>query len=254
MEDPFLDTQFLRELGPAQALNQDYKAELDRIAEAYAQHEAESPSVTSHLLSKEQAVERFKRNFKEAVRLDEQQALLKQAVKCIVQEGKKYLSTEEWEHLSTEVLKASDALAKLTYQDPIPEKLFPALGMTEQGMNEIDAISREKYKEENYSSALALNALLTTLDAGALIYWLHLGICYQDSGFYEKAIKAYSICHILNPLHIPAWLFCSECYCKAHNKGDAKIEYEAALQLISFLSDKAFWQDHLRILKKELQL
>lgn len=256
MTDAYLAAQLRGEFAPKakSAGNEDpaYEKELEKIAEEYAKEEAGAVAAASPLLNKEQAKIHLKIEFKEAVRLKDQQVLLKQAVRTIMEDGKRYLSKELWELLSKEIGHASEVLDKLTYKEEVPDILFPYLGMTQEGMNAIDTIGQAKYKEENFSLAVAINALLATLNPESITYWLRLGISYQDSGFYEKAIKAYSICHVLDPLHISSWIFCAECYFYAHNKDDAKIEYEEAVKIVASLEDKAQWEEQLAFLKKSL--
>ncbi len=257
MIDPFLAAQLHSDFGAYSATavqDPEYEAELEKIADAYAKEEAESLTSISKLLSKEQAKNHLKQEFKAAVNLEEHQILLKRAISCILDDGKRYLEKEEWDLLFSEISHASDVLSKLSYQEDLPETLFPYLGITQKGMDLIDAICRAKYQDENFSLAIALNALLTTLDPGTLSYWLHLGISYQESGFFEKAIKAYSICHLLDPSYLPAWIFCSECYYKLHDKEDARIEYEEASLIAASRKDKARWEEPLSYLKKCLNL
>lgn len=234
------------------AKDSEYEKALDKIAEEYAEEQTDALLSSSQLMTREQAKFHLKKELKEAVRLEEQQSLLQQAIRCILEDGKRYLNPDEWEVLANEISRASETLYSLSYQEEIPEKLFPFLGMTQKGMDAIDVISRAKYQEENYSFALALNALLTALNPEAVVYWLHLGICYQDSGFFEKAIKAYSICHLIDPQLIPAWIFCSECYSKTNSPEDAKIEYEEAKRMVGSSENKSLWEEHLNDLKRSI--
>lgn len=257
MRDPFLAAQLQGEYSAYSEETErdpEFEAELEKIADAYAEEGVENLAAKSQLFGKEQAKNHLKKEFKDTVYLEEQQVLLKKAMRCIVDEGKKYLGKEEWEQLFSEISHASDTLSTLSYQEELPEKLFAYLGMTQSGLDLIDAICRAKYQEENFSLAIALNALLTTLAPETLSYWLHLGISYQECGFFEKAIKAYSICHLLDSSHIPAWILCSECYLKLHNKEDAKIEYEEATLIAASRNDKARWEEPLAYLKKCLNL
>lgn len=254
MPDPYLMAQLHGEFNIKVSQDPEYEMALEKLAEDYADQEAESLVQSSQLFTKTQAKLHLKKQFKEAVLLPEQQTLLNQAVRCVLEDGKRYLGEEDWGVLSSEMSHASEILSKLSYQEEIPEKLFPFLGMTQKGMNAIDTIARAKYKEENFSAALALNALLATLNPETLIYWLHLGICYQDCGFFEKATRAYSVCHLLDPTHIPAWIFCAECYHKVHHEDDAKIEYEEVTRIVASLEDATPWKETLTDLKRCLGL
>jgi tetratricopeptide (TPR) repeat protein len=227
MVDIYLMTQMSGEnLKKTNEKDKAYEEVIDKLADEYATREAESYAASTKLLSKEQAKYRLKMQFKEEVRLEDQQSLLSFAVRCITQDGKLYLKEEDWQLLSNEIKISSEKLAKISYKEEIPERLYIFLGFSDKGMELIDMISREKFKEENYSLAQALGALLTILDSYNPSYWLHFGICYQEGGFYEKAIKAYSICHLLDPDSILAWICCSECYIKTNKQDNAKVEYE----------------------------
>jgi len=231
----------------------EYDTALEKLADEYVQEEIEVYTASSKLLTKDQAKDHLKKAFKKAVRMEEQQNLLNQAVRCIIQDGKQYLSAEEWELLSGEMSAASAKLGKLTYQEETPEVLFPFIGFTQKGMDAIETMSKKKYAEENFALAMALSVLLTTLNAPNFNYWLHLGISCQECGFFEKAIKAYSVCHVLDFSHISSWLFCAECYLNTQNKWDAKIEFEEAHRLIESLQDKSTWEEQLNYLKKCLE-
>ncbi|MBA2728594.1 MAG: hypothetical protein H0U49_10540 [Parachlamydiaceae bacterium] len=231
----------------------EYDTALDKLADEYVQEEIEAYTATSKILTKEQAKIHLKKAFKTAVRMEEQQNLLNQAVRCIMQDGKRYLSEEEWGLLSKEMVEASSKLSKLTYQEETPEVLFPILGMTQKGMDAIHSIGKKKYAEENFAVSMSLTVLLTTLNSPEFTYWYHLGISCQECGFFEKAIKAYSVCHVINFSHIPSWLFCAECYVNIQNKWDAKIEFSEALRLIESVEDKSLWDEQLSYLKKCLE-
>jgi len=226
-----------------------YEPIINNLAEKFAENESNS-TISSPLLNKEQVKTRLKLEFKEAVRLEEQYTLLKQAVRLILSEGQNYLSQEEWDQLSSDIAKAQEKLSTLSIYDEIPEKLYPFLGITEASLDAVEKISRQKYQEENYGAAAALCAFLTTIDPENFSYWLHLGVCYQEAGFNEKAIKAFSICHLLDPLEITPWILCTECYVRAHNKDDAKLEFEEARRMISKLEDTKPWDEHLIYLKR----
>jgi tetratricopeptide (TPR) repeat protein len=234
------------------AIDPDFEDTLEKIAEEYAQKESETLVYTSPLIPKEQVKNHLKNEFKSSVRIEDQQILLTNAVRCISQEGKRYLSEAEWNLLSKEIARAAEVIAGMDYQEEIPEILYLYLGMTQRGLNAIETISRAKYQEENFSLAADLNALLSILNPEEVIYWLHLGISYQDCGFYERAIKAYSICHLLDPKQIKAWILCAECYLNSHEKEEAKIEYEEAVQIAATLENSEPWKDHFEYLKKSL--
>lgn len=231
----------------------EYEAALDRLAEAYAIEEAEGLAAISTVLTKGQAKDHLKKVFKKAVRLEEQQIFLNQAMRCILQDGSRYLSKDVWSQLSQELSLAANALAKLTYHEETPDILFPYLGMTQKGMDAIAAMAKAKYEEENYALSMSLNVLLTTLDPEGFDYWFHLAISCQESGFFDKAIKAYSICHLLNFKHVPSWLLCAECYLHSQNKLDAKIEFEEAERIIASSNESAAWQEQVTYLKKCLE-
>jgi len=230
--------------------DKDYEDALDKLADEFALEELDAYIAKSKLLTKDAAKKHLKDEFKASVRLEEQQTLLTFAIRCIVQDGKGYLNQEDWEKLSGEIKQATETIARISYKEKIPEKLFPFLGISDKGMDLIDNISREKYKEENFSSALAINAFLTVLDPLTPVYWLHLGICYQDSGFYDKAIKAYSVCHLIDPIEVRAMIFCSECYLLVNNKSDAKLEYDDAKRVAATLENPSSWNEQFAYLEQ----
>jgi tetratricopeptide (TPR) repeat protein len=228
----------------------EYEIALEGLSEEYVKDEIEKYVVTSKLLTREQAKNHLKRKFKEAVKMDEQQNLLKQAVRCILQDGKMYLNEEDWALLEKEMDQVSEKMANFNYKEEAPEILFPFLGMTQKGLDAIDRISRKKYEEENFAIAMALNVLLTTFNTPEFIYWFHLGISCQDCGFFDKAIKAYSICQLIDFAHIASWLFCAECYLNMQNKQEAKIKLDEGLKIAETLDDTSKWNDQINYLKR----
>lgn len=253
MSDPLLMV-LLNGGGDLQTIKDpEYEIALEGLSEEYVKEEIDKYIMTSNLLTKDQAKSHLKRKFKEAVRMDEQQNLLKQAIRCILQDGKMYLTEEDWELLSKEMAQVAEKMSNFNYKEETPDILFPFLGMTQNGLDAIDRISRKKYEEENFAIAMALNVLLTTFNTLEFIYWFHLGISCQDCGFFDKAIKAYSICHLLDLAHLPSWLFCAECYLNIQNKAEAKNKLNEALKIAETLEDNSKWNDQINYLKRCLE-
>lgn len=230
-----------------------YEKAIDALSEKYVESTIEEPSSKPGLLSPEARKNKLKQEFKNSVRMDEHEKYLADSISILMSDGKRHLKQEEWDNLLKELQKAKKKINKLSYKDTLPETLYPTLGITDSGMKSIDTVARLKYRYKEYDSAIALHVLLTTLNAEEPLYWYHLGIAFQDAEMYDKAIKAYSICHIMDPENIATYIFSAECYLKQDNIKYARLEYEEAVKLVDLLDNKGPWKKHLKYIEQTIE-
>jgi tetratricopeptide (TPR) repeat protein len=230
-----------------------YEKAMDALSELYAESKIEVPSLKTELSSLDAIKSKFKLEFKQNIRLDEHKKYLTDAISILISEGERYLKQNEWDTLLSELRNAKKKLEKLTYEVPVAEIYYQSLNITDAGMRAIDTIARLKYRHKEYEGAIALHILLSTLNAAEPLYWYHLGICFQDAGFYDKAAKTYICCHILDPKNIASRIFSAECYLELKDKNKAREQFDEATVLVEVLAEKSPWDKHLKFIKKRIE-
>ena len=227
-----------------------YEQVLEELANQYAEEVYNDQEPGSQFMTPEVKKNKYKEEFKNSVRLEEFEKDLVQAVSILINEGERFLEKPEWENLQNELINCKKTLAELSYEDDLPDVLYPSLGMSQRSLHAIDSIARELYRLQEYSKTASLNVFLITLDGTNANYWYNLGMSLQDAGNYEKAISAYACCRVLDPKNIGAYLFSAECYLTQGNKQEALLDLEDGERLVEKLTDSTPWDSFITTLKE----
>jgi tetratricopeptide (TPR) repeat protein len=175
--------------------------------------------------------------------MKEHRELMFQASQIIVDDGKKLLSVDERDILSRELNQAARRLVEVGENIDLDTSLHTVLGFSIDGIKAIQKLMQIKFEENSIDNVLALNALLTTLCPEIPEFWLYLGIAYQEKENFQKALRAYAYCHIIDVENIAAWVFSAECYINEMLLEDAECELNEAKRLIDQFKCNDEWKD-----------
>lgn len=217
----------------------------EEAADAFMKETPPSPLMTPAVQR-----QRIIAEFKERVRMEEQGEALERAFQVLKSESSRFLNDAEREVLFAQLEAAAEKLVAITYEETMPDVLYPILGMTQDGLHAIDEVARGSYLAQRYQDASALYVLLTTLNSGNSAYWHRLGISYHEAEDYPKAVGAYSVAHALDPSNIASYLYAAECCLNMRQKEQAEKELSEAKRVFESLTEKEEWQEHLSVLEK----
>lgn len=232
--DPFLAEQLNKK--NTQKKEDIFDQEIDKILENYFENE-DSDASEDQLLSKSAMISHKVNAFKESIRMDEYQENLMNAIVCIHSFGSQSLEPEVWKRLSEELNKAAEVVKKLTPQTDLSETPYQFFGISENSLEAINTICRERYKEKDIDAVISLCTLLTTFAPLNAFYWLQLGVGFHEKGKHQKALTSYAISRHLNPKQIECWIFSAECYLSMELVDDAIIELEFAKDLVDVATE-----------------
>ena len=213
---------------------------IDLLSEEYAQEEVVFDNVNMQLMSKDNLIYKEKEKFKEMIQNDEYANNLRAAIYIIKLQGEKYLVSEKWNNILEELNRAASTMNEITPETDLTEFPYIFLGISAESLSGIEQISREKYKEDDLDSVIALCTLLTTLNPFYPHYWLELGVAFQDKGAFHQALTSYAISRTLDPKLVECWIFSAECYWKEGLLHDAQVELDHGKKLAE--NEHSIWR------------
>lgn len=178
---------------------------------------------------------------------------LTKAIQIVRQEGKKYLSLQNYISLWGEFSLAIHTLEKLKFDEVPSENFQQLLNISQSSMESLEYIANELYSSKHYEDALSVSCLLLVLAPEKSDYWYRVALSAQQAGDLNFALKAYSSTTNLDPNHVGAKVFPIECYLLLGNIEEAKIAFDEAEKTIHNNSSDTRWNELLADFKKWLQ-
>ncbi len=197
----------------------------------------------SLLLSPQMRRKKMEEELRQSIKSSELNNHIDPAIKIMVNEGKQYLESEEYEEMIVNFNKASELLSQLDLSEPITEEFDTILSISTETINSIFKVATAKFGEEQYSASLDLFVFLTVLHFDNFDYWYRSGISAQLCENYTLALQAYGNAVSLNPEHIGARLFATECFLKLDQHQEAESEYEVAEKISEAIPLDDQWRE-----------
>lgn len=198
---------------------------------------------SNSLMSDQLKSKRLEDELREALKLDELNKYIDNAIMLIANEGRKYLDHARYEDLLQKFSKIPEILDQLDFELPITEDFDKILGLGESARDNIFNIAFLKFDEKQYLDALSLFALLAVLQPENFEYWYRLGIAAQQSENYILAVNAYEAAFHLNSALIGSRLFAIECYLQLDQLSQAKTSLAEAQKILEISSVDQVWNE-----------
>ncbi len=228
--------------------NSTYEESLDKIVKEFMSLESEyiyeRISRYSKLMSNHLAKIKIAQELKESLKLNGIFEQLSKAITCIIEYGEKSLKMEDWEALKNNLFSQSK-----NFKQSSKATLREELEITDESMQALDEIANDLFEKEKNSEVLAIRFLIAVLDPKKALNWTKLGIAHQINENYKEALRSYCCSMLFDPTDISTRFFAAECYLFCNQIDDAKLELEAAYELISQIQDNKEWKERLSSLE-----
>lgn len=196
----------------ANKLIDDQLATLDFEADK-KEHPFDSPAVRKA---------RMKEMLKSVTELPELSKQIELAFK-ILASSSRYLEPEENKNMVDQFSTMDLFVQNIDLEKFSAENLQAFFKISDAVMGSVKKVAITKFIEQEYSSCIALFALLSTLNPNNSDYWFRLGIAEQKCENFELAAHAYSMALEMNPNLVEAWLFSVECYLNTNERQKAAV-------------------------------
>jgi len=184
---------------------------IDSIAEKLASQEAKKQIQYNKLLPLNALKMQLKKEFENALIMNEIEVSLSQAILILMAEGPRIFDSAIWDKALFDLENGLDRLCHLDIES-VPSKTFQSLmGISNETLNMIETIGIQKYSDKAISESSNLFILLCILNPSYFGYWTRLGISYHASMHFAKALDAYDRALSLKPNDILIQLFRVEC-------------------------------------------
>lgn len=209
--------------------------------------------LSKKLLSLEAKRARIKAEFKEALELKELRAQISTALHIFIDEGKKILSSTDYNLAIEEFASALSVLENMDLEGEISSDLKTLLNVSPKTLDALLALSSAKFTEENYSDSLALAVFLSILDSQNAINWYRAAIAAQQDGKIDFAIRAYEAAFYLDSTLIGAKVFACQCYLSLGRKEEAKATLDEAANIVKTSALGEPWPELLISLQLQIE-
>lgn len=150
------------------------------------------------------------------------------ALEILEKNSEGFFSAENHQTILREISKVRDNFSVIDLQSLENTKLTKALSISTEALELIQQLAIAKFSEKKFPDALALFALLATLQSEEPEYWYRLGLSAQRLGLLDLAIRAYQATSDLAPEFVGANIFASQCFIEKSQLSDALRQLEQA--------------------------
>lgn len=172
---------------------------------------------------------------------------------------KAHLTPVQFEDLTNELNQALENMVSLGTQweistddlvnkiDSLPNSLQEVLGISEKTIEFFYQEGRRCYQHAHYIDASDIFYTISLLSPGKFNVWLSLGLAEKMASHYDKALQAFAMASILDPISPFPHIQSSECYLMLMDKTHAKETLEYALKMLSENPHANFEREEIRI-------
>lgn len=186
--------------------------------------------------------EKIKNEVQHALDLNPFRKHIGNAVKILRNDGKKYLSSEEYIALLKSLVDLHSSL-----ESPNLDKSYKEIvHIPMESCQSILKIGIVKFKEKHFENALSIFAFLVSLEANNPDYWYRLGIAAQEGKHYDLALHAYAEVLHLAPEFIDARIFIVQCYVESKQREKAIAKFAEIKKLLKTNQKGEIWRNLLR--------
>ncbi|HEV8052151.1 MAG TPA: hypothetical protein VGP47_06635 [Parachlamydiaceae bacterium] len=167
---------------------------------------------------------RLRAKIKEELELKPLSKYIESALNILVNDGKIYLSTDQYRDLMKAFSHAQEFLSK-PREDLANYQTILQIKDTE--MEAITKVAIEEFNQGKFDDCMAIFILLTTLRPDIFDYWYRAGIAAQKSALFDLAVKFYNTALELED-NMGAHLFLIDCYLSLKKVSEARSQLDKA--------------------------
>lgn len=160
--------------------------------------------------------QKMKLEMKKELELAEFSPLMKNAVQLLLKSSE--LNPSESEAILNDLSKIRSILDDFNVNEALQKDPKEVFDFSSESMESILKLGLKKMENNELDSSLALFFFLAMLDPKNLEYFYRAGLVAQMAGYYDQAIKFYSICYTNNPDIVEAKILTMDCFAKLGNK------------------------------------
>lgn len=216
----------------------DQEAELDEQIDRFIEEDAELLPTTQRPTRMKQERHRKKEELKNSLTLVYLKNDIDLANQIIFSRMPQFLSSEEWESVSEELLNCENSVKKFweecqggDHQEPVA--YYQILGLSSETLLHLYHFGQDLLENEEIVNSQAIFGFLVIIAPQIAPFWLALGRTYQFSGNYIEAVEVYEQGKAYDVKLGRFYLFSAECYEAMDNEKAMNEEIATLRELIA---------------------